>query len=476
MTTEREYREWQAKRKKYQRQHNSNFSPLLILGIIFISGWYTWKHHPQEINNFLARILPPQLPFPQPNNPNANIGIKSNADIKIGSELPNMNYDKIDKVAASIKYNGTSVTELASILSQLANSEVEKARIIYAWLAHNITYDVQGYLTGNYGDLSPLGVLKSRKGVCSGYANLYQALAQEMGLEAVIIDGYAKGASYILGEKTQVNHAWNGVKINDAWYLVDATWGAGYVNGGQFYQAFNPHYFATAPQEFIYDHLPSKTTWQLLAQPYSKEQFELLPNLSPQFFNQGMKFISHNKHTITAKDGQVEIILQAHPDTIVASALQLGGQKLPETYTFEQQQNGQIFIKATFPAPGNYELQIYAKNKHESGSYPHAVTYKIIADAAGKEFPKIYTNFTENNANLQAPLTKKLPSNQSVYFQLNVPKALEVQVIDQTSNKWTKLTRSGNQFSGNAFVGSGKVQVTAKFPGDEKYWTVVEYN
>lgn len=87
-----------------------------------------------------------------------------------------------------------------------------------------------------------------------------------------------------------------------------------------------------------------------------------------------------------------------------------------------------------------------------------------------------YSIFLDKNSYLYAPLNKYLPAEQSVYFKIEVPNALEVQVIDASSNKWIKLTRSGSTFAGNVPLSSEKIQVSAKFPGNKDYWTLVEYN
>jgi transglutaminase/protease-like cytokinesis protein 3 len=191
-------------------------------------------------------------------------------------------YTNLDRYAATLNYNGTSTSELASLLSQYARTDIEKARIIYAWIAYHIAYDVESFFNGKYkyNSISPKTVLTTRKTVCSGYAELYKALATKMKLEVVIIEGYAKGYSYIPGAEFTVNHAWNAVKIDGGWYLLDSTWGTGSVNNShQFVPNFNSHYFATAPEQFIYDHFPVDSAWQLLPNPYSKKQFEDLPKL-----------------------------------------------------------------------------------------------------------------------------------------------------------------------------------------------------
>ncbi len=464
----------QGKKRGEYRPGLSNLASLLILGLTVFSGLSAWQNHSESKNptrndsvqNSTGKVIDQgELP--------TNITMEPLTSFT--KTFDHLDFALTDKRGASLNYNGVSVTQLASLLSQYASTEAEKARIIYSWISYHIDYDVPAYLSGQYGDVTPEGVLRSRKGVCSGYATLYKALANAMGLEAVIISGYAKGASYIIGKATEINHAWNGVKIDQQWYLVDATWGAGVINNNQFQRHFNPFYFATAPDNFIYDHFPEEQKWQLLSQPYSKQQFDNTPEVSPAFFQQGLKFISHNTHTIQAHD-TVEVVLGASQDTIATSRLKQGSQPLDKSSTFVQQQDGKIIVRATFPAPGSYELEIFAKPRQQQGSYPEAVTYKVIAKGGGKEFPLTYSTFNEKNVQLQVPLVKYLPKNQSVRFQLKVPHALEVQVIDQSSNGWTPLTASGNLFTGNVLVGSGKVHVVAQFPGDEKYWTLVEYN
>ena len=487
MTTEREYREWQSRNRKSRRKRFPNIASFLILALLTVSAMSVWKEHREEINLALNNLLKNyqgaesqqsqtnQIEVIAPTNPLNTQVRKKNLKPGATNTISNLNFTLIDKKAASLKYNGTSVTELASILDQHANTEAERARIIYTWIAYNIDYDVPAYLRGEYGDVSPKGVLESRKAVCSGYANLYKALANKMGLSAVVINGYAKGASYSVGDETTINHGWNGVRINKQWYLLDSTWGAGTTNNNKFKRDFNPFYFATPPDQFIYNHFPQEKKWQLLSQDYSKKQFDNAPQISSSFFKQGLKFISHNTHTIEAS-GSAEIILGADQDTIATSRLKQGSQVLDRSYTIVQKKNGKVIVRATFPAPGDYELEIFAKSKDKTGYYPHVLTYKVIAKGKGQEFPRTYAQFTEHNVDLQAPVQKYLPSHESINFKLKVPNAVEVQVIDKSSNKWTQLTAYSNDlFAGDAFVSSGKVHVVAQFPGDERYWSLVEY-
>lgn len=167
--------------------------------------------------------------------------------------------------------------------------------------------------------------------------------------------------------------------------------------------------------------------------------------------------------------------MSAPEDIIAVSKLKSSSASFNDAYTFVQKKDNKIIVNAAAPA-GSSQLEIFSRSKDASGAYQHAITYKVHSKNAGEEFPRTYSTFLEKNSYLYTPLNKYLPANQFAYFQIEVPNALDVQVIDVSSNKWIKLTRSGNIFTGNVLVSSNKIQVSAKFLGNNDYWTLVEYN
>ncbi|MGK7933526.1 MAG: transglutaminase domain-containing protein [Microcystaceae cyanobacterium] len=487
MTTERERleRQWRKENKsrsrskktkssrssqsysKRRKKHNP-FQDRLIIILSFLGILLLLKHLPQ-LSDISQRPDVQQFIHNSQNNSSQKIMPQTVGDSHIFQQY---DFTRIDQLGASIDYQGKSVKELANKLSAYTSTDVEKARIIYAWIGHHIAYDFAGYLKGNYGDASPQGVLISRKAVCGGYANLYRELAQNMGLEAEVIEGYSKGYSYAVGDSTDVNHAWNGVKIDGKWYLLDSTWGAGYIKNNQFVKQFNPYYFATPPSQFIYDHLPSANNWQLLPSYYSKEQFENLPEVSSAFFKYGLNFLSHPNHTINL-NSQGEILLTVPHNVEILANLSANNQTI-EDYTLIQKEQNEAKIYVTTPSSGTYNLKIYAKPKGQEGSYTHAITYRLIASQGGQSFPTTYKQFGEKDVSLITPISKFLPANQSVYFKIKVPSSHDVQII--TGNKWIPLSRSGDFFEGNILINYGQVSVMAKFDSQSKsYNTLLEY-
>ena len=184
------------------------------------------------------------------------------------------------------------VATLAQYLSKPANNDLEKARLVFSWLAAHIRYDAEGYASGRVGSTSADRVLSSRKSVCEGYSNLFAAIGTSMGLEVKTIDGFAKGIEYLDRSRFQTpNHSWNAVRIGQGWKLIDATWGSGYgkAEGRKFeyVEQFDPFWFDLDPRALIFTHYPQDSVWQCLEKPLSKAQFEKLPMPGTSFFQLG---------------------------------------------------------------------------------------------------------------------------------------------------------------------------------------------
>lgn len=192
---------------------------------------------------------------------------------------PPQDYTRIDEHARNTPAKYTqSVDKLAAYLIKPAKNDYEKVRSFYVWLAKNIAYDVdlfRRYRPGTSLQIGPEDVLKEGKAVCQGYADLFNALCDEAGIESRLIPGYSRGfGNRNRKDFSTADHAWNSVQINGQWYLLDATWGAGGLDEKMQYRAeFNEKYFLTSPESFVEDHMPLQPMWQLLDCPVSIKAF-----------------------------------------------------------------------------------------------------------------------------------------------------------------------------------------------------------
>jgi len=166
-------------------------------------------------------------------------------------------------------------TLAAALTSGLAGDEA-KAFAIYSWVAHNLTYDklAAEYVTTYASDDEvAIEALTKRKGVCSHYAHLFDALAEAAGIPSLVVSGYVRSEREI----SKIPHAWNALKIDGDWYLFDPTWGSGYFNRSTklYHQEFSEKFFKVPPSQMIKTHMPFDPLMQMLDYQMSNSGFVL---------------------------------------------------------------------------------------------------------------------------------------------------------------------------------------------------------
>lgn len=173
---------------------------------------------------------------------------------------------------------GNNLTRLVNYLTEWTNDDFLKVKSIHDWICENIEYDVPAYEKGEIKLSEPLITLVSKKAVCGGYSMLFLKMTQLAGFESFLIKGFTKGKSkYAIGsQKIFTRHAWNGIKINDAFYLVDTTWDAGFVNTKKYFKRYSTSFFLSDPEIFIKTHYPEAPGWLLTDKYYSLEDFKKL--------------------------------------------------------------------------------------------------------------------------------------------------------------------------------------------------------
>ena len=204
----------------------------------------------------------------------------------------NMKFDRelCDKIISSLpKREKTNLNKFKNIIKSKTKdlTEIERAFVIFKWMGQNINYDVKNKNAGKRVDCSKEGVFRTGKTVCSGYSNLYEDIAIYLNLEVKSISCYAKGAGYTPGKKihaSEINHEINVIKLDDKWYHIDSTWGAGHSNGNEYIREFNEFYFLPDPELLIRSHFPSNENWQLTKNIYTLNEFEKWPQIYSNFY------------------------------------------------------------------------------------------------------------------------------------------------------------------------------------------------
>ncbi|XP_071085904.1 uncharacterized protein [Haliotis cracherodii] len=298
-----------------------------------------------------------------------------------------------------------SVEDLARYLSHEAKQDLEKVRAFYKWMALNICYDTESFLTKKHVYPSdPKSVLKYRISVCDGYAQLFEALCKVVSVPCYYVAGFSKGTTYDpsvpITEDSFVNHAWNIVCINGTWWPVDVTWGAGQMDkSNRFVWNYNELNFLTDPDVFILAHYPYmedsmeySAPFQLLKTPITLDEFNLTVKPDRNGMEWGLELLSHTQ-------GKIDVV---HDVTINFRTSKV--HMVNVSCTFHRKRSGQDYesnvilykkdgifsAKVKPPSEGTYKLMLFGETEGMS-KHQGLVSYIINcieADDNGEPYPE----------------------------------------------------------------------------------------
>lgn len=206
---------------------------------------------------------------------------------------------KVDnKIYTFSKRNLFTLDSIALFVNSNFNSNIDKVRAYYTWVALNISYDndlleaykanvIYGIKSVNgHKNQQPDTVLKYKKAVCEGYSLVFNELCKRSNIKSKMIIGVSKNSED--GEANEkILHAWNIVLMDTVNVLLDVTWANGYVTyDNKYVKKFSDKFFDVQPNEFIKTHWPLDMMWQLIYFPYNKLDFYAGKNSSNKnYFN-----------------------------------------------------------------------------------------------------------------------------------------------------------------------------------------------
>jgi hypothetical protein len=200
------------------------------------------------------------------------VGAPNDHTIEAVLSTVNISFAEIDFHATNVNASSfESIPALTSYLTREYRDERSKVRSIFTWIASSIAYDRESYSSSkSINTQTAAAVWQNRSAVCEGYANLFVAMCEAAGIESRMVKGYVR--DYSDSELRFPNHAWNSVKINGRWQLLDVTW-ASIDNVPNAVADRAPdlrdqrqnldYFFMVDPQRMLLTHLPEDPFWQL---------------------------------------------------------------------------------------------------------------------------------------------------------------------------------------------------------------------
>lgn len=153
---------------------------------------------------------------------------------------------EIDEIQTAMEQ---SFQEVRALIPEDAG-DYEKIRIVYTYVIDHTQYQ-----TGE-DDQSIAGVFWKKSAVCAGYAGAVQYLLERLDIPCIYVDGSTKGSTE--------GHAWDIVKIGQAYYYVDATNGdqPDFLNGDaaqlEEHKTIIYDYLCPFPEEYEKTYTPSE--------------------------------------------------------------------------------------------------------------------------------------------------------------------------------------------------------------------------
>jgi hypothetical protein len=407
--------------------------------------------------------------------------LQSNVFLQTGkNKTDDENWSQIDEHVLNAPHTVENrVQSLSEYFLEVAKTDSEKARAIYRWITDRISYDLDTFFRGDLNNITGKEVLRTRKAVCSGYVVLFVELADAIGLKVEIISGHSKGYGFdpVHVSYPVENHSWVAARIGDEWRLIDPTWGAGHIRADtrEFVKVFSEFYFFADPDLLIYTHLPLDDKWQLRTEPVTRPEYFGYAMVSPHFFHYDLRFGEDSRLYIDT-DGKYTARFTV-PDNVVVQCMITHTESGFEENPLIRFKESRLDIFTFLSRTGEYKIELYAREINDDSGFFNLVTYYYLNNKSAetiKSYPKVMGYYENSRASLVRPLKYTLTDTMAYDFEITIPGAEEAYLTNSTL-EWYTLERDNQRFYGTTTPGSGKILLVARFPGDDFYSVMVEF-
>lgn len=266
-----------------------------------------------------------------------------------------------------------SIQSLGQYLKAQLPDPFERTRAVHDFVVTRTAYDTDSLLPGQRAPQDADTVFTRGKGVCAGYANLMVAIGTAADLEVVYLIGHSREHD---GGVAGSMHAWNAMKLEGRWYLIDATWDAGSVGESGFEYGYKTDYLLTPPEYFRITHLPEEPAWQLASPPLSRGEFTRLPMMRPSFYAADLALIDIDRSQVTVSDSLTFQVQNPRSDSLMVSTEAEDG-----TRKRCGVQGGTVAtVQCDFPGSGSYTVMLFHNDTPQGR---HAFVGRILVNVPG---------------------------------------------------------------------------------------------
>jgi hypothetical protein len=285
-------------------------------------------------------------------------------------------FSRIDSWVRRQVLQDTNIQTFTRQLTAPARNDREKIRAIFQFVIRYLSYDHQASaveqrrINQNIHD-----ILNRKKGICWDYSQLICHMAGIAGLTCYAVTGFSKDIEQSRPVNPKPDHAWNIVKLDSTYYLLDATWESGTLsNPDAFKSTFKSSYFLTDPKLFIKNHFPALPAFQLLSCPLTWQEFDSGNTEQKKdtcFFNfqdsiEAFLVLPYHDQKIK----EAAMIYQARPNPANQGSW---GHAVIDKAILLKESGDVLFEKAEYPdASSQYEeaLSLFTRGSEKTALYP----------------------------------------------------------------------------------------------------------
>lgn len=373
-------------------------------------------------------------------------------------ERPVLDYSQPDPVVFQVPRDAVerlaerpseSLDAIAFALGLDAPDEAALVKRFHDWTVGVLTYDD----TAPAEDLLRPGALDdalgSRRAVCAGYALLLNELCRRAGLECVLVAGHAKGdrsAVVTAVEAVTPNHAWNAVRCDGTWRLIDATWNDG--AGG----AYRTDWLFTDPALFARSHHPTDPRWQLLGQPLGAAAYAAaVPLRADPWVVEHLAVLPPTVVKVDSGRSAVDLP-DPGPGYYFLARLAQGGVSHDDHALAVPRDGGQRLL-LDHPGPGDWQATVFRvpRAAPEHADQPRTIadsdlfTLPLTAEATGTGFPRRFAAFNALSCTLISPTERVLIPGAKIVLSVQSPDRRELLVVDGARIEPLPVARDGTR-------------------------------
>ena len=364
---------------------------------------------------------------------------------------------------------GDYINAVAHKIATYSPDAFDRAKMAHDVTALLLSYDAANYWAGTVPEQTLTYVLLTKKAVCEGYANVFKALCDAIGIQCEKVHGYSRGVGYSNGayeDPTKSNHAWNIVKLEGAWYIVDCTWDSGHMEGRVSVKDYNTTWLFADPKYFICTHFPTDdATQQLMKNIVSAAGFRKLPAFRPNIadvadlltFPQKENSLTNGQCVISYKaknGGKLSVNLKDSADETIF-----------RDFTYTDSDTTNIFV--SLPTSGTYKISVFVyKNGSNKGDW--GGDFAVTSTVAGSSITSLSDEQKQGLIASTTPFPKSLISSEDTYIASNNTASTYTPSV-KTSSKPKHYSDDG--FAGLSFNISTKKMLSDIGSGDDELKT-----